>query len=94
MHQIISLGLSFTAAIFFNLKAIAIASSVGNWGEALGRLLFAPVVFFFLAHTIIYGLVRAVRGKPKLASYAETKLNYIAAALTILGVMGSAASRI
>jgi hypothetical protein len=35
-----------------------------------------------------------VRGKDKLASYAETKLNYIAAALTILGVMGSAASRL
>lgn len=92
MHQIIALGLSFAAAILFNLKAAAIASSAGNWGDALGRSLLASVVVLFLVHMIAYGLVRLVRGKDKLASYAETKLNYIAAAATILGVMGSAAS--
>lgn len=92
MHQIISLGLILATAFLFNAGAAAEMASVGFWGEAVGRLFFAPIVFFYLVHTVVYFVVRLIRGKDRVRSYTRSRLNYIAAALTILGTIGAAAA--
>jgi hypothetical protein len=91
MHQIISLGLILATVFLFNARAAAEMASAGFWGWAVGQLFFGPVVFFFLVHTVVYLVVRLVRGKERVRSYTRSRLNYVAAVLTILGTIGAAA---
>ena len=94
MHQLISFTIVFLAAVALNLKSAAIDASNGNWGEGLGNLVFGPLVFFYGVHTIIYFAVRLVRGRDAIAAYSASRVNYIAAVVTLLGVLGAAANRI
>jgi len=94
VHQLISFTIVFVAAVALNLKSAAIAASDGNWGESVGNLVFGPLVFFFGVYTIVFFAVRLVRGKDAVAAYSASRLNYIAAVVTLLGVLGAAANRI
>jgi hypothetical protein len=94
MHQLISFAVVFAIAVALNLRSAAIAASNGNWGEGLGNLVFAPLVFFYGVYTILFFAVRLLRGKDAVAAYSASRLNYIAAGITLLGVLGAAANRI
>lgn len=89
MHLLLALGATILAAVALNIKSAAIASSNGNWGGAVGDMLFGPIVVFFLIHTVLYYGTRLVRRKSLLKSYSRSRLCYISAAITVLGVIGS-----
>lgn len=92
MHLIISLGMILAAAFLFNAAKAAEMASIGLWGYGVGQLFVAPILVFFFLHTLIYFAVRLIRGKDKLKSYTRSRLNYIAAVVSILGILGSAAA--
>lgn len=94
MHQTIAIGISLAIAVLLHGPLAAAEVSDGNWGSALGNLIFGPLVIFFLVHTIVYFLSRMIRGREKLASFSGSRLNYIAAAITILGILGSVANQV
>jgi len=89
MHLLLALGVTILTAVALNIKSAAVASSDGNWGGAVGAMIFGPVVVFFLIHTILYYGTRLVRRKSPLKSYSRSRLCYISAAIAILGVIGS-----
>ncbi|MFN3876760.1 MAG: hypothetical protein ACK4MH_00120 [Brevundimonas sp.] len=91
MHQIISLGLILATAFLFNAAAAAHMASIGMWGFAVGRLFFAPIIVFYFVHTLVYFVVRLIRGKDRVRSYTRSRLNYVGAVVAILGVLGAAA---
>jgi hypothetical protein len=91
MHQVISLFIILTVTLLLNAQMAAQMASDGNWGEAVGLLLFAPLSIFFASHTLIYYALRLIRGSSALASYSASKLNYIALVISLLGILGAVA---
>ena len=93
MQQALALGLVLTAGLLLSARAAAIMSADGNWGGALGSLFTAPLVVFYLVHTVVYFAVRGLRGRDRIRTYAASRLNWIAAAVALLSVLASAAQR-
>ncbi|VXB20918.1 hypothetical protein [Brevundimonas sp. G8] len=91
MHQIIALAVTLLIALLLNGVAAAKMVSVGYWGGALGALFVGPVIVFYAVHTLVYFVVRLIRGKDRVRSYTRSRINYVAAAVAILGVLGAAA---
>lgn len=92
MPQFLSLCVVVAVAVLLNMKAAAM-SSEGNWGEALGSMLFAPIVFFLVVQAVLFYATRAVRGANAVAAFTTSRLNYVSAVITLLGVLGAAANR-
>jgi hypothetical protein len=92
MHQMIALALTLIVALLLNGGAAAQMVSAGYWGGAIGSLFFGPLMTFYVVHTLVYFVVRLIRGKDRVGSYTRSRLNYVAAGLTILGVVGAAAA--
>jgi heme/copper-type cytochrome/quinol oxidase subunit 2 len=91
MHQMIALALTLIVAVLLNGGAAAQMISAGYWGGAIGSLLFGPLIVFYVVHTLVYFVVRLIRGKDRVRSYTRSRLNYVAAVVAILGVVGAAA---
>lgn len=91
MHQIIALAVTLVVALLLNGAAAAQMVSVGYWGGALGALLVGPLIVFYVVHTVVYFVLRLIRGKDRVRSYTRSRINYVAAAVAILGVLGAAA---
>lgn len=93
MHQAISVSILLAIAVLLNAPLAAKMATNGNWGEAIGSVLFGPLVFFYVVHSLIYYAVRFLRGKSAVAAYSASKLNYIALVISLLGILGAAAQR-
>lgn len=93
MHQLICFSILFVVAVLLNVATASRMASDGNWGEAVGRLFFGPLAFFYIIHSVIYVATRLIRGPEAVAPYASSKLNYIAFVITLLGIVGAAAQR-
>jgi hypothetical protein len=94
MHQAICVAVLLTVAVLLNGPLAARMAADGNWGEAVGRLFFGPAVFFYIVHSVIYYAVRISRGPAAVATYAASKLNYIALVISLLGIIGAVAQRV
>ncbi|MGQ4274991.1 hypothetical protein [Terrihabitans sp. B22-R8] len=94
MRQIICIAIILAVSALCNAPLAARMASDGNWGEAVGQLVFAPLVVFYLVHSVIYYGTRLVRGRDALASYTNSKLSWIAFIVSVLGILGSAAQRV
>lgn len=92
MHQIIALFLVVGVAFLLNAPRAAALAADGLWGYAAGRLVFGPILSFFVVQTILYFIVRAIRGREGVARFSRSRLNYIAALIAVLGMVGSAAN--
>lgn len=92
MHQMIAVALPLILAFLLNGGDAAQMVSVGYWGGAMGSLLFGPLMTFYVVHTLVYFVVRLIRGKDRVGSYTRSRLNYIAAAVAMLGIVGAAAA--
>ncbi|WP_428154532.1 hypothetical protein [Brevundimonas sp.] len=91
MHQIIAIALTLVIALLLNGVAAAQMVSVGYWGGALGALLVGPLIVFYVVHTLVYFVVRLIRGKDRVRSYTRSRINYVGTVVAILGVLGAAA---
>ena len=93
MHQAISVVALFVVAFLLNAPFAAMVAADGNWGEAVGSLLIGPVVFYYAVHSLVYFTARFLRGRSAVATYTASRLNYVALAISVLGVLGAAAQR-
>ncbi|MDK2748346.1 MAG: hypothetical protein KYX67_13605 [Brevundimonas sp.] len=91
MHQMIALALTLIVALLLNGGAAAQMVSAGYWGGVIGSLLFGPLIVFYVVHTLVYFVVRLIRGKDRVLSYTRSRINYVGAVVAILGVLGAAA---
>ena len=87
MAQVISIAILMVAVAVFQAGAAARLAADGNWGEALGRLVFGPLVFFFLIQAVLYYGTKLVRGHMG-HGFATSRLNYVSLAITLLGMLG------
>ncbi|MFC0243271.1 hypothetical protein [Rhodopseudomonas telluris] len=92
MHQVICVVVLLVLSLTLNAPVAARMAGDGNWGEGLG-ILVGPVMIFYIVHAPIYYAVRLVRG-PALASFAGSKLNYLAALIGLTGILGTLAQRV
>lgn len=90
VQQLSSLVMVLVTLMILSAGFVTGAASDGNWGEGVGALFIGPIVFFFIAHTILYLGARLVRGKDGVASYTASKINRIAALMTILAAIAAA----
>jgi len=90
VQQLSSLLLVFITLTILSAHVVTGAASDGKWGEGIGALIIGPLVFFFVAHTVLYIGARLVRGRDGVASYTASKINRISALMTILAVMAAA----
>nr|WP_145994388.1 hypothetical protein [Mesorhizobium loti] len=93
MPQFWSSCLVVVPAVVLNLKSAAIMTSDGNWGGALGSMVFGPIVFFLILQAVLFYATRFLRGRQAVATFTTSRLNYVAGLITLLGVLGAAASR-
>ncbi|MGV1834156.1 hypothetical protein ACQZ6C_05300 [Rhizobium rhizogenes] len=93
MRQVICVGVLLIVAVLLNAPMAAKMAGDGNWGEAVGSMLFAPIVVFYFVHSLVYYATRFLRGPAAVATYATSKLNYIAFVISLLGVLGAVAQR-
>lgn len=94
MHQLISVAVLLAVAVLLNGPLAMRMAADGNWGEAIGRLFFGPVVFFYLVHSVIFYAMRLFRRAEGGAGYATSRLNYISMVISLLGVLGAVAQRL
>lgn len=94
MRQTICVAILLVIAVLLNASSAARMAADGNWGEAVGSLFFGPVVFFYIAHSLIYYAAYAVRGRAAIARYADSKVNHIALGISLLGILGDVAQRV
>lgn len=90
MQQLSSLVLVFATLTILSARFVTGAESSDRWGAGVGALFLGPLVFFFIAHTILYLGAWIFRGRDGVASYATTKLNRVSALMTILAAMAVA----
>lgn len=90
MRQAIVLGITLTTAFLLCAAPTARAMSDGAWGPALGTLLVGPLSVFVLTHAVVYFASGGLLAKSKVASFTQSRLNYVAALVAVLGVLGSA----
>ncbi len=84
--------LLLVSAIFNSVSAAQLAGA-GAWGEASSILIASPLLIFFGMHVIIYYGLRLFVEPSKLSSFSNTKLNYIAFAVALMGILGEVAQR-
>ena len=87
MHHAISLTVLAVALLVLRAGPTARMAAAGQWGEALGRFVIAPVVVFLIAQAVLfYGwrLVRGDRGR----TFATSRLNYVSLAIVLLSILG------
>ncbi|WP_421363011.1 hypothetical protein [Agrobacterium rosae] len=94
MHQVICVFVLLVVSLLLNAQWATQIANDGNWGEAIGTLLIGPLGLFYFVHTIIYYAVRLIRGPSAVATYSASKLNYIAFAVSLLGILGAVAQRV
>ncbi len=90
MQQLSSLVLVFATLTILSAHFVTGAESSNRWGVGVGALFLGPLVFFFVAHTVLYLGARLFRGRGGVASYATTKINRVSALMTILATMAVA----
>ncbi len=90
MQQFSSLVMVLVTLMILSAGFVTETTIDGHWGEGVGALFIGPIVFFFIAHTILYLGARLVRGKDGVASYTTSKINRIAALMTILAAIAAA----
>ena len=87
MQQFSSLLTVFMVVSIFSARFVSEAANEGNWVLAVGVFLLGPLAFFFVFHTILYLVIRVMRGREGVASYTSTKINCLSALVTILATM-------
>lgn len=92
MPQLLSLCVVVAVAVLLNLKTAAMMTSDGNWGGAVGAMLFGPIVFFLVVQAVLFYGTRLVRGPAAVATFTTSRLNYGAGLIALLGVLGAAAN--
>lgn len=93
MRQAVCVIILLAIAVLLNAPSAAQMAGDGNWGEAAGNLILGPIVIFYIVHSLIYYPVYALRGPAAVAPYTTSKINYIAFAISLLGVLGAVAQR-
>lgn len=89
MQQVSSLITVFMVVSIFSARFVSAEANEGNWIMAIGTFLIAPLLFFFVFHTVLYLVVRMMRGREGVASYTNTKINCLSALVTILATMAA-----
>ncbi|WP_158667342.1 hypothetical protein [Agrobacterium bohemicum] len=90
VQQLSSLVLVFVTLTILSARFVTGAASDGPWGIGVGALFIGPLVFFFLAHTVLYLGAWIFRGRDGVASYTASKINRVSALMTIFAVMAVA----
>lgn len=91
MHQTICVAILLSVAALLNAPLAAKMAADGNWGEAAGRMFAGPIIVFYIVHTLVYYVMRLMRGRTAISTYAASRLNYIAFTITLLGILGAVA---
>ncbi|GAK69178.1 hypothetical protein RRU01S_03_03510 [Agrobacterium rubi TR3 = NBRC 13261] len=90
MQQLSSLILVFVTLTILSAGFITGAASDGHWGVGIGALFIGPLVFFFVAHTVLYLGAWIFKGRDGVASYTASKINRVSALMTILAAIAVA----
>ncbi|UHS57077.1 hypothetical protein [Agrobacterium vaccinii] len=90
MQQLSSLILVFVTLTILSAGFITGAASDGHRGVGIGALFIGPLVFFFVAHTVLYLGAWIFWGRDGVASYTASKINRISALMTILAAIAVA----
>lgn len=87
MAQAVSLAILTVAILLLQARTAAEMAGVGAWGEALGRLVFGPLLIFLIVQAVLFHGARLVR-RGSTSTYATSRLNYVSLAITILSILG------
>lgn len=85
VQQLSSLVLVFVTLTIFSANFVHAPST----GPSVGLLFIGPLVFYFIAHTMLYLGARIMRGRDGVASYTGSKLNRVSALMTVLAAIAA-----